>query len=121
MELGKMRLLLPVMVFSLVALIPGCQKEPEMTREEYVSHLAGQVRSDSLKSYVRWLEGMGTRFALADNRRDVAVRIKKRFVSFGYPGPHLIHSIFKKRYGVLLIQHGSIMSLQPWPAGSMTV
>jgi hypothetical protein len=81
----RKRLLLPMMVFSLVALFPGCQKEPEMTREEYVSHLAGQVRSDSLESYVRWLEDMGTRFALADNRRDVAVSIKKRFVSFGYP------------------------------------
>jgi len=66
-----------------------CQREPEMTKEEYVEYIISQVRSDSLESYVRWLEGMGTRFALADNHRQVAVRIKKRFAAFGYPDARL--------------------------------
>jgi len=75
---------LPVLVISLAAFIAGCQKEPEMTRDELVSYMAGKVSSDNLESSVRWLEGMGTRFALAENRRDVGVRIRNRFISMGY-------------------------------------
>jgi leucyl aminopeptidase len=78
------RLFLPVLVISLVTAIAGCQKEPEMTGEEYVSYLAEHVSSDKLESHVQWMESMGTRFALADNRRDVAEQIRKRFVSLGY-------------------------------------
>lgn len=78
------RLLLPVLVISLVTAFAGCQKEPELTGEEYVSYLVENISADNLESYVRWLEGMGTRFALADNRRDVAEQIRNKFVSFGY-------------------------------------
>lgn len=78
------RLILPALVISLVTAVAGCQKEPEMTLEEYVSYLAENISAENLESYVRWLEGMGTRFALAENRRDVAEKIRKRFVSFGY-------------------------------------
>jgi len=79
--------LLPASLLLLV--LSGCQKEPQMTKEEYVQHLIEQVRSDSLESYVRWMEGMGTRFALADNNREVAVRIRNRFIAFGYPAARL--------------------------------
>lgn len=85
MMLNRNRLHLPVLVISLAAALVGCQKDPVMTREEYVSFMARQVRTERLESDVRWLEGMGTRFALADNRRDVAMKIRKRFVSMGYP------------------------------------
>lgn len=80
---------LPVLVISLAAFIAGCQKEPEMTRDELVSYMAGKVSSDNLESSVRWLENMGTRFALAENRRDVAVKIRNRFISLGYDGASL--------------------------------
>ena len=79
--------LLPVLL--MVVVLTGCQKDPPMTREEYVQHLVDQVRSDSLESYVRWMEGMGTRFALADNNREVAVKIRNRFVAYGYPSAKL--------------------------------
>ena len=69
--------------------VSGCQKEPPMTREEYVQYVVDQVRSDSLESYVRWMEGMGTRFALAGNNREVAVKIRNRFIAFGYPSAKL--------------------------------
>ncbi len=75
--------------FLMLVFLTGCQKEPQMTKEEYVLHVVEQVRSDSLESYVRWMEGMGTRFALADNRREVAVRIRNRFIAFGYPTARL--------------------------------
>jgi hypothetical protein len=85
----KMRLLRAVPVIFLVAALTGCQKEPEMTGEEYVTYLADHVSSEKLEANVRWLERMGTRFALADNRRAVAVQIRDRFVSLGYGGAAL--------------------------------
>lgn len=77
-----------IVVILLIALA-GCQKDPEEIRDEYVSNMAAAVRADSLESYVRWLEDMGTRFALADNRREVARKIRDRFIAFGYPDAKL--------------------------------
>ena len=78
-----------LLVISLAVFLAGCQKEPEMTREEFVSYLSAEVSADNLESSVRWLEAMGTRFALAENRRDVAVKIRNRFISMGYHGASL--------------------------------
>lgn len=89
MEFCRNRLFPALLVISLAAFLAGCQKEPEMTREEFISYLSGEVSSDNLESSVRWLEGMGTRFALAENRRDVAVKIRDRFISMGYYGASL--------------------------------
>jgi len=75
-------------IFMLMALT-CCQKDPLITKEEYVQNFTEKVSSDSLGSYISWLEGMGTRFALADNHRDVAVQIRNRFAAFGYPGARL--------------------------------
>lgn len=68
----------------MLVVLSGCQKEPPMTKAEYIQHIVDYVSSDSLESYVSWLEGMGTRFALADNHREVAVQIRNRFIAFGY-------------------------------------
>ncbi|MDM8002299.1 MAG: M20/M25/M40 family metallo-hydrolase [Bacteroidota bacterium] len=89
MKFIRKRLFPSLLVISLAVFLSGCQKEPEMTREEFVSYLSGQVSADNLESSVRWLEGMGTRFALAENRRDVAVKIRNRFISMGYYGASL--------------------------------
>ena len=89
MKFRRQLSLLQVPVILLAAFLTGCQKEPEMTREEFISYLTTQVSSDNLESSVRWLEGMGTRFALAENRRDVAVKIRNRFISMGYFGASL--------------------------------
>jgi len=65
----------------------GCEKEDEeMDRKEFWTNtLLEDISSDSLRSYVEWLGGMGTRFALAENRRSVAVRISNNFKRLGYP------------------------------------
>lgn len=64
----------------------GCSKEePPRPLKELISEaLAGSVKADSIKANVLWLESMGTRFSLADNRRQVAVAIRNRFIRMGY-------------------------------------
>ena len=39
--------------------------------------------ADSIKKNVQWLEGMGTRFALANNRKEIAISIKNKFLEYG--------------------------------------
>jgi hypothetical protein len=73
---------------SLLLLIPGIfllivtctrDEDPEEVRKESLAReLTGDIRADSLQSYISWMEGMGTRFALADNHRDVAISILKK-------------------------------------------
>jgi hypothetical protein len=89
--------------FSIIILISmfltSCQEDnsPYIPPEDPVLHaldsisltLINAIRTDSIKSTVNWLQGMGTRFALANNRRDVAVKIRSRFINMGYTDTYL--------------------------------
>lgn len=44
----------------------------------------GQVSSDSILATLEHLQGFGTRYALANNRREVATWIRNEFFSYGY-------------------------------------
>ncbi|HLP71828.1 MAG TPA: M20/M25/M40 family metallo-hydrolase [Bacteroidales bacterium] len=71
-------------VFS-VLFLTTCKKEqgPD-AKESFIRDMLSEISADSLESCVTWLQGMGPRFALADNHRSVAVRIRNRFRSMGY-------------------------------------
>jgi Zn-dependent M28 family amino/carboxypeptidase len=73
-----------VSLVLLLTLFPGCEKDPFKERDEYIKKAVNEVNADSLEKYVLWLQNMQTRFALADNHRDIAVKLKKKFISFGY-------------------------------------
>jgi hypothetical protein len=74
---------------GILLIVSGCNKDPIRERDEFVRDVAEAVSADSLKSYVQWLEEMGTRFSLADNHRQVASEIRDRFITFGYPDTKL--------------------------------
>jgi Zn-dependent M28 family amino/carboxypeptidase len=63
----------------------GCSKEKDPLNDSPVFRMVNEINADSLKAFVKWMEGMGTRFSLADNHRQVAVKLKDKFISFGYP------------------------------------
>jgi hypothetical protein len=82
-------------------LITNCKKDgdTEMQRKESLTiKLNGEINSDSIRSYVTWLQGSGTRFALADNHRDIALRIKRKFIGMGYTTCSLDSFIIHKTY-----------------------
>ena len=87
---------------ALLFTLTECGKDDEYFDEsdkEYVTRsMLDEIKSDSLQSYVKWLEGMGTRFALADNHRSVAVRIKDRLISFGYADASLDSFTISRSY-----------------------
>jgi leucyl aminopeptidase len=72
---------------GLALFITSCTKDedPEKLRKEAITNnLNAEISSDTLESIVTWMQNMGTRFALSDNHRDIAVKIKKRFRMIGY-------------------------------------
>jgi len=98
--LGSGKWVFFLITFSLLSLIlTHCRKDDEITdKEAAITSLLIEINTDSLRSYVSWLEGMGTRFALADNHRSVAVRIRNKFISMGYSNAHLDSFFITRNY-----------------------
>jgi bacterial leucyl aminopeptidase len=72
-----------ILLFSLQSksqsFLPG-----DPTMDSLVAVYVDYVNPDSIQSYMQSLEDMGTRFCLANNRREVAEWIRDKFISFGY-------------------------------------
>lgn len=72
----------------LMYILNSCSKDDasssSITFEPRIASIAQEISEDSIQKYVQTLEDMGTRYALADNRRDVAMSILRKFESFGY-------------------------------------
>lgn len=103
---GYTALLLVFMTFPAFMFV-SCNKDDDndYTAKELVTFdLNEDISPDSLRSYVQWMENMGTRFALASNRRDIAVKIKNRFASLGYSNAGLDSFMISKSYNGALYQ-----------------
>jgi len=78
----------PAILFILI--VSGCTKpDKEEIKAQYISRLVNKINSDSLVSYVTWMQNMSTRFMFADNHRQVAVNLKNKFIRLGYPDTKL--------------------------------
>lgn len=75
-----------ILVLALSFLLNSCSKvdSEEARKEALTLQITGDINADSLEAQVKWLQGMGTRFTLANNRRNVAVSIRNRFRMMGY-------------------------------------
>jgi hypothetical protein len=74
-------------------------EETEVERKEALTNkFNSEINADSLKSVVTWLQQMGTRFALSENRKNVAISIKKRFERLGYTNVRLDSFPINKLY-----------------------
>jgi bacterial leucyl aminopeptidase len=88
-------------ISGLIIFISGCKKdtESEQQRKEAITQkLNNQISADTLESLVTWMQNMGTRFALADNHRNIAVKIKNRFKMMGYTDARIDSFQFNKTY-----------------------
>jgi hypothetical protein len=73
---------------GLILFISTCTREEddEKIRKEAITlNLNDAISADTLESLVNWMQSMGTRFALSENRRKVAIKIRNRFKTIGYP------------------------------------
>lgn len=90
-----------VVLFVLSAIIfTGCEKNKteDEERERIIREMLPEISSDSLEAHVRWLQGMGTRFAFAPNNKTVARDILKKFESMGYANAKLDSFIVSRTY-----------------------
>jgi len=56
-----------ILLFISGFLINSCTKDNgEAAKEALIFKITGDVRADSIGSYVKWMQDMGTRFALAE-------------------------------------------------------
>lgn len=73
-------------IFITCTKLSDSNNETILTRKDtLVFTLLYSLNADSVAETSQWLEDMGTRFALAENRRNVATEIKNRFIRLGYP------------------------------------
>jgi hypothetical protein len=104
------------LLFISVFLVNSCSKDDgSAAREALIFKITGDISADSLQGYVTWMQNMGTRFALANNHRNVAVSIKNRFIAMGYGDTKLDSFTITKIYkGVSYsqIQYNVIATLE---------
>jgi aminopeptidase YwaD len=74
------------------------EDDEKLAKEAITITLNDDINADTLRSFVAWLQDMGTRFALADNHRYVAVQIKNRFIRLGYNNTKLDSFLINKTY-----------------------
>ncbi|RPH33365.1 MAG: Zn-dependent exopeptidase M28 [Bacteroidales bacterium] len=88
------KLIVTISLFALIA--NSCKDEndsyykPDIPIfDQNVKDLVDEINADSLEKKVQWLEDMGSRFAVNDDRKAVAKRIRDRFISYGYTNAKL--------------------------------
>lgn len=84
-----LKLIIAISLFAFT--INSCKKEdnnpgtPDVVEfDQNIKNLVDEISADSLQKKVQWLENMGSRFALNDDRKDIAKKIRDRFISYGY-------------------------------------
>jgi hypothetical protein len=90
-----------LLILGIPLLIVTCTRDEDSEaadRESLTRKLTDDINADSLASYVGWMEGMGTRFALADNHREVAMAILTRFKTMGYGNTRLDSFMLDRTY-----------------------
>jgi hypothetical protein len=82
--------------------ISSCDKDDDdpgySAKELLIFDLNDEINADSIEFLVNWMQGMGTRFALAENQRSVADRIRERFRMIGYLDAEIDSFIVTKTY-----------------------
>jgi hypothetical protein len=89
------------LILGITLFIVTCRKDKdseEVLRESLAQELTANISADSLASYVGWMESMGTRFALADNHRQIALDILNKFKMMGFSKSRLDSFILDRIY-----------------------
>ncbi len=83
--------LLKALAFAI--LVHSCSKDDDGIRyskpDPQIVQILEQISADSISHTIAWLEGMTTRFTLADNHRNITVAIMNKFKSYGYDNAQL--------------------------------
>jgi Zn-dependent M28 family amino/carboxypeptidase len=82
-------------------LVTNCTKEKDteqLSKDAMILKLNEDINADSLKAFVTWMQGLGTRFALSNGHKSVALNIKNRFIRMGYTDTKIDSFFINKTY-----------------------
>ena len=94
-------ILIFLILTGLTLLLTTCTKDEEsekLRKEAITINLTSEISADSLSSVVNWLQEMGTRFALKNDHRNVALKIRNRFKMIGYSDARIDSFLINKIY-----------------------
>jgi len=94
-------LLLVLLLIGLSLILTTCTKEEDsdiLSKEAITNILNEEISADTLQSIVTWMQDMGTRFMLSDNRRIIASNIKNRFIMMGYTNTRIDSFMIDRTY-----------------------
>ena len=83
----------PVFISSLLLLMIiffGCSKDETIdnnavvVKDSIITKFVSEINADSIKKYVQWMQDKKTRFFLNNNRKQIAIDIKNKFIQLGY-------------------------------------
>jgi aminopeptidase YwaD len=96
-------------IFSLIGffLLSSFHAHSQQKSYDLLNQISEEVNQDSLTSYILSMQNLGTRYALAENRKDVARWIKRKFESFGYQNV-MLDSFVYSHYGNETMQYNVI-------------
>lgn len=105
MSLNPMKNYLTILVFliltGLTLLMTTCSKDEDsdkLSKEAITLKLNSDISADTLAALVNWMQDMGTRFALTDNHRNIAIKIRNRFKMIGYSDTRVDSFLISKTY-----------------------
>ncbi len=96
-----------VIFFALASILFSCYKEDDKKEipDPFIKGFVDEINADSIKKNVQWFQDMGSRFALNDNHKLVALKIKDRFIQYGYHNTTLDSFYIIKTY--MNVSYGS--------------
>ncbi len=72
-----------------VSINASAQLQKNVKSDTLISNCLSEINSDSIRSFIQELQDMGTRYYMANNRREVAFWIMNKFLSFGYSNAYI--------------------------------
>ena len=87
-----------LILFVLLLIVAGCSKTeetkdpfytPPPQADPFITAFVNDLNADSISAWTTQLQNMQPRFMLSENRRNIAVFIRDKFIQLGYPGTQL--------------------------------
>lgn len=80
-----------MVVCTTLLFLTACNKEEseDEKRETQIRALIQDISADSIRNHIFWLQNMGSRFCLADNHLEIAMKLEKKFTDLGYSNAYL--------------------------------
>jgi bacterial leucyl aminopeptidase len=96
-----------VFLTGLTVIATNCKRDDNtetVNKDAIILKITQDISADSLQYYVTWMQGLGTRFALSNGHRNVALNIRNKFIGMGYTDTRIDSFWINKTYKTINYQ-----------------